>query len=163
MSSHTPSVDVEELGSVEVDRRLRAFATERHSRDYVLGGLLCRGDELEVHRIFGYASMREYCDRVLGIGGRAVDDRIRAARAMRELPRLTSMMKSGQCSFSVAREVCRVATADTEAEWLEAVRDRAASEVARMVAGRERGERPSDPPPSGSGSGPVSSPACEWA
>ena len=58
MSNQAPLHDADQLGPHEVDRFLRAFAIERNRRSYTLGELLRRGDDLEIHRLFGYASMQ---------------------------------------------------------------------------------------------------------
>jgi hypothetical protein len=45
----------------------------------------------------------------------------------------------------VVRELTRVATAETEAAWLEAAHGRTAREVERLVSGRAKGDGPMDP------------------
>jgi hypothetical protein len=52
-------------------------------------------------------------------------------------------------SWSAVRELARVATAETELEWLAAARGRSVHEVERLVSGRRRGARPGDEPDSG--------------
>ena len=44
------------------------------------------------------------------------------------------------------RELSRIATADTEGEWLTAARGKNLRQIEAMVSGRKRGDRPCDPP-----------------
>jgi hypothetical protein len=49
-------------------------------------------------------------------------------------------------SWSVVREVTRVAAPKTELDWLNAARGRSAREVEQLVSGRRPGDSPGDPP-----------------
>jgi hypothetical protein len=129
----------------QVDRVLRALGQERSAHDSRLGRWLLQGFRLGVHRLHGYGSFREYAERVFGFTGRATEERLRTAEALEDLPSLASAFEEGSVSFSVVRELTRVATADTEAAWLEAAHGRTAREVERMVSGRSKGDGPTDP------------------
>lgn len=98
-----------------------------------------------MEELHGYASMREYGEPVLGLGARAVEDRLRVARALRGLGRLSAEMARGTRSYSVARELCRVVVPETEAEWLAATVGMSCTEVRERVRGLESGDRPGDP------------------
>ncbi len=129
-----------------VDATLRRLSVERARNDHAICAWLVRADELQVERVFGYGSIREYAERVFGFGPRAVEDRLRVGRALRELPRLNAAFSSGELPrYTVVRELCRVATAETETEWIAAATGRTGTEVRQLVAAREPGERPSDP------------------
>jgi hypothetical protein len=47
--------------------------------------------------------------------------------------------------YTAVRELTRVATRDTEQEWIDACRGRSVHEVERAVSGHAKGSRPSDP------------------
>jgi hypothetical protein len=70
---------------------------------------------------------------------------LRVAKAIVDLPLIAEAMKQGDLSFSAGRELTRVATADTEGEWLEAANDKNLRQVEELVAGHDRGAKPSDP------------------
>ncbi len=53
--------------------------------------------------------------------------------------------RQGRLLYSVARELTRVATADTEGEWLRASQGKTFREVQRMVSGRTRCDGPTTP------------------
>ncbi|HJL20181.1 MAG TPA: hypothetical protein RMH99_31230, partial [Sandaracinaceae bacterium LLY-WYZ-13_1] len=127
------------------DRVLRQLGKARAKSDHELCLWLLSGFRLSVHDVHGYASFREYAERVFGFTGRATEERLRTAGALEHLPGLSAAFEAGEVLYSVVREVTRVAVSDTEADWLRAVEGKKAAEVARMVSGRERGDRPSDP------------------
>jgi hypothetical protein len=129
-----------------VDRVLRALGRERSSHNSKLGRWLLQGFRVGVHRLYGYGSFREYSERVFGFTGRSTEERVRTAEALEDLPLLAEAFEKGSLPFSVVREVTRIAVAETEQEWLEAAHGRTAREVERMVANRNKGDLPTDPP-----------------
>ena len=133
------------LTAVQVDAMLRSLARESHQREHTTMRWLLRADELQVERLFGFASLREYAERLLGLSGRGLEDRLRVARALERLPRLNDAFACGDLAYSVVREICRVATPETEADWIEHAEGKGAREVQCMVAARSVGDRPSDP------------------
>jgi hypothetical protein len=68
------------------------------------------------------------------------------ARELAELPQLEAALASGEIKFGVVRELTRVATPETVAEWLEKARGRRLREVEQMVAGRKKGDGPETRP-----------------
>jgi hypothetical protein len=142
----SPSVSRRSLPSPEhVDRTLRALGRERTAHEAQLGRWLLQGFRLGVHRLHGYGSFREYAQRVFDFTGRATEERIRTAEALEDLPLLSKAFEEGSVLYSVVREVTRIATPDTERDWLEATHGRTAREVERLVAGHTQGDRPTDP------------------
>ena len=55
---------------------------------------------------------------------------------------MTEACRQGRVLYAVTRELTRVATPDTEAEWLAASTGKTSREVQRMVSGLDRGDRP---------------------
>jgi hypothetical protein len=53
-------------------------------------------------------------------------------------------LQEGTLHASAVRELTRVATSETEADWIAAAAGRRVREIERLVAGRARGDRPSD-------------------
>ncbi|MCA9608249.1 MAG: HNH endonuclease [Myxococcales bacterium] len=133
------------LTAKDVDATLRRLARESSRHEHTVMQWLLRADELQVERLFGYASIREYGERVFGWTGRGVEDRLRVARALEHLPRLSEAFARGDLVYSVVRELCRIATPDTEEAWIREVEGKRAREVQRQVAARSVGDRPSDP------------------
>jgi hypothetical protein len=137
--------DVENDDARTVDRKLRDHARRRARDDYELGRLLRRGFIVSVHELGGFASFREYADRVFGFTGRQTEERLRVAEALERLPGLTVKLAQGELCFSVVRELTRVTTEESELAWIDAADGRTAREVERMVSGRSLGDLPDAP------------------
>jgi hypothetical protein len=82
----------------------------------------------------------------LGYAPRAALERLRVANAIVDLPQIAEALTTGELSFSGARELTRVATAQTEGEWLSAITDKNLREVEHLVSGHTPGDLPTDPP-----------------
>jgi hypothetical protein len=70
---------------------------------------------------------------------------MRVARALASLPETTAALARGERTYSAVRELTRVATAETETDWLAASKGLVVHQIERLVAGHEPGDRPEDP------------------
>ena len=148
-SPHTPSPPegapetVSDWGRVHARIVELGAARARHERE------LCRwllaAERLGVHARAGYASLREYADRLVGLTGRQTEERLRVGRALAELPRLDRALAAGKLCFSAVRELSRVATADTEQEWLDWAGGKWTRQIEQAVATRRPGDGPRAP------------------
>jgi hypothetical protein len=132
------------MGWREIDLALRRIARSEARLDEQKGRLLLAARDAAVHLRFGFATFREYVERVFGYGPREVRDRLRVAEELDGLPSTTEAFAAGHLPFSAVRELVRVATPATEGEWLDAVRGRTVREIESMVSGRKPGDRPGD-------------------
>jgi len=128
-----------------IDRELRALAKQRSALDAEELQLLTRAIRIEVWRQLGMASVHEYLEHVLGYSPRQATERIRVATALEDLPELADALATGELHFSAIRELSRVATRATEQAWIDAARGKNLRQVEQAVAGRTRGDLPSDP------------------
>src|SRR5690606_26215853 len=99
----------------------------------------------QVNRLLGIASFAEYSERVLGHTPRVTEERLRVARALQDLPELAHALENGSLCWTAVRELTRVATPETERQWLAAARGRKVREIERLVSGLPRGAEPGDP------------------
>jgi hypothetical protein len=106
---------------------------------------MLRAERCRVHSELGYGGFAEYIERLFGYDAQTTREKLRVAAALEELPALYRALSSGELSWSAVRELTRVATADTETEWLGAARGKTVRQVEKQVAGRRRGARPGDP------------------
>ena len=133
------------VGWREVDRTLRRLAREQGALDRELGAWLLIAERTRVHRELGYGSFFEYVERVLGWGPRWTEERLRVARELETLPKINAALAAGTVSYSVVRDLTRVAEQADEDEWLATVDGKTAREVRAIVAGRGKGSPPTDP------------------
>ncbi len=127
-----------------VHARLVELSAERAAAERELCRWLLAAERLGVHARAGYGSLREYAGRLIGLSGRQTEERLRVGRTLAELPRLDRALGSGKLCFSAARELSRVATADTEEEWIDWARGKPSRQIEVAVAARLPGDRPRD-------------------
>ncbi|HEY0989195.1 MAG TPA: hypothetical protein VGD80_19135 [Kofleriaceae bacterium] len=125
--------------------RLRGIARRRAELDAEEARCLREAHDLKLWRRLGYAHMNEYLERELGYAPQAGVERLRVALALAALPQIEACLGDGNLAYSAVRELTRVATADTEQDWLAKARGKNLREIEAMVSGRKRGDRPTDP------------------
>jgi hypothetical protein len=129
----------------KLHRALKRIVKARASLDAQEAEALREAERLRVWRFYGYGSLLEYMEMEMGYTPRAALERLRVAKAIVELPAIADALAQGDLSFSAGRELTRIATPETEAEWLEAAAEKNVEQVQGMVSGRKRGDRPTDP------------------
>jgi hypothetical protein len=131
---------------LEVHEELLKLATVRAGLDCEEAHWFLVAIRNAVHLRFGFGSFAEYVERLFGYGPRVTADKLRVAEALEELPATSGEFRQGNLSYSAVRELTRVATPDTEQDWLEAARGRTVREVEQLVSGHPRGSSPDDLP-----------------
>src|SRR5688500_6456150 len=116
------SIPVESEEWALAHEALSKLRLKRAGLDAEEGKWLLRAFRAATHTYFGHASFGEYIERLLGLNRRATEEKLRVAEALETLPELEHALCSGQLNWSVARELTRVATPDTENQWIAAVR-----------------------------------------
>ncbi len=129
-----------------IDRRLREYARHRSALDAAEAFDLVRAQQLRIYLCFGFLSLYEYMERVLGYGPHTARERMRVAHALSGLPETAAALAQGKLTFSGVRELTRVATADTETEWLAKAEGLVTNQIESLVANHRPGDRPDDPP-----------------
>src|SRR5512140_1698893 len=128
-----------------VDQRLREYARHRSALDAAEAFDLVRAEQLKIYVSFGHVSLYEYMEHVLGYKPHAARERMRVARALATLPETTAALARGSLTYSGARELTRVATPETETNWLTAAQGLVGNQIERLVANHRPGDRPEDP------------------
>jgi hypothetical protein len=122
------------------------LARSRAGLDWLEGHWLLRALQAGAYLQFGYASFAEYIERLFGYTPRWTHEKLRVAEALEELPETAQALRDGLTSWSAVRELTRVATRETEHEWLDAAKGRTVRQIEALVSGQRRGNRPSDRP-----------------
>ena len=128
----------------EAHEKLVALAAQRAGLDADEGRWLLEALRSGTHVRLGYGGFNEYVERLFGYSPRFTQERLRVAEALEELSELRGAVSSGALNWSVVRELTRVATPNTESEWLAAARGLTARDAERLVSGHKPGSRPSD-------------------
>src|SRR5512141_6648 len=126
------------LATFELVAEIRGLlATERQAERLVCRYLADLADRIQARQ---HAELSAYDDELdaarllFGLGARETRERVRVGRALRNLPEIERAFIGGELSYSRVREVTRVATADTEPNWLELSRQLDMRSLERRVA-----------------------------
>ncbi|HUS31457.1 MAG TPA: hypothetical protein VMZ53_23285, partial [Kofleriaceae bacterium] len=138
-TSHKPS-------TAQIDRALRDLAQQHAALEADEAHWLRLADQQKIWPKLGYVHALEYLEDVFGYAPRTAKDRIRVARELGDLPQLEDELRCGELSYSVVRELTRVATPETVERWIEQARGRRLRDVEQMVSGRKKGDDPDDKP-----------------
>ena len=103
--------------------------------------LLTEFDRKEGWAQHGMASCAHWLSWQCGIGPVAAREKVRTARALESLPKITEAFGEGRLSYSKVRALTRVATAATEATLLHIALNGTAEHVERTVRGFRRVQR----------------------
>jgi hypothetical protein len=128
--------------AAEVDHALHVLAARGRAHELELARWLLRAEALAVHRRFGFGSLAQYVERRLGLAPRELREKLRVARALAGLPLTAEALRTGAQSWSAVRELTRVVTTETEAEWLAYGRGRTVRQLERRVARHRPGDTP---------------------
>jgi hypothetical protein len=109
---------VPSLSAYAVDLVLRRHERQAAHARLLAAEYLLDLAERRLFRELGYSSVMHYGTHAVGLSPQAVWDRLRVARALRELPAVRDALRDGRLSWSKVREVIRVATPATEHEWV---------------------------------------------
>jgi HNH endonuclease len=126
-------------------RVLQRLARERAAADVEQGRWLLAALRSAAHLHLGFGSFHEYVERLFGYCARTTQERLRVAEALEQLPQIARSLAQGQLSWSAARELTRVAIADTEHDWLRATADKTVRQIEALIAGAAPGDLPSSP------------------
>ena len=83
----------------------------------------------------GFGSCAEWLAWRIGITRGTANEKVRAARALEDLPLISEAMARGELSFSKVRAITRAAVPENEAELLEFARAASAANLERLVRG----------------------------
>src|SRR5260221_1683284 len=129
-----------------IDRTLRGLAEQRAQIDAEEAKWLREADRVYIWREFGCASLLEYMERRLGYGPRAAQERLRVAFALDKLPVVAGTVAAAEMPVTAVRELTRVVTPETEAQWVDAAQDKSVQEIQQLVSGHKPGDLPTDTP-----------------
>jgi len=118
----------------ELHRQFQQAAAFANRNTYRLLVLIRQMDACAGYEAYGCSTLAHYLELVCGITRIAARERIRVAFALEELPAIARAFEAGELSYSKVRAVARVATAESDAEWLAAARTHTAEELETMAA-----------------------------
>ena len=130
------------VDSIEnLEEEIVVLAAHIHAATHRLLVLVAEFDRLRGWEAGGHRSCAHWLSFRTGIDLGAAREKVRAARALTELPETSASMSRGELSFSAVRALTRVATPDNEDDLLELARGCTTAQLERMVRSYRLGSR----------------------
>ncbi len=101
-----------------LDLALRQALAEHRSAEHRAAMLLVQMYQGRLFRQLGYISIHAYAHQVLDLPIRQSRSLLQLGRSLPELPSLDAAFAAGELGWTKARELLRVVTPDTEADWV---------------------------------------------
>ncbi|HEU4577116.1 MAG TPA: HNH endonuclease [Polyangiaceae bacterium] len=125
---------------------LSRLARERAAADALEGHWLLRAQRAQAHLHMGFGNFVSYAEQLFGYTPRSILEKLRVAEALEQLPASRAALEQGRLGWCALRELTRVAVRETEEAWLRAARGKTVRQLEHLVAGKRRGDAPSDRP-----------------
>lgn len=132
------------LSDAELESELTTWAGRVAAGEARLLALIAEFDRREAWAVPGLLSCAHWLSWRLGLGLTAAYERVRVARALRELPVTAAAMGGGQLSWTQVRAITRAATAQDEQTWVELARCSTGAQIERLARGVRRARRLDD-------------------
>ena len=98
-------------------------------------------DERRAWAVDGILSCVHWLSWRLGMGPNAAGERVRVARALRQLPAISAAFGEGRLSYSQVRAISRVATPADEQDYIGMARHATGNQLERLVRGVQRARK----------------------
>ena len=125
----------------EIEEEVVTLAAHIHAATRRLLSLIAEFDRRRGWELGGHRSCAHWLAFRTGMDMGAAREKVRAARALEDLPEIGAAMGRGELSFSKIRALTRVANAGNESDLLELARGATAHQLERMIRAFRRGTR----------------------
>jgi hypothetical protein len=129
--------------AAELHRQFLSHAVVANWNMHRLMVLIRQMESCEGYVEYGCPTLAHYLELVCGVSRIAARQRIRVARALGELPLIDREFKAGRLSYAKVRSLVRIATPETEREWVAKAKKLTAEDLERVVARARPGDAPS--------------------
>jgi len=125
----------------ELEEEIVLLSAHIHAATHRLLVLVAEFDRLRGWEPGGHRSCAHWLAFRTGFDLGSAREKVRAARALTELPLISASMSRGELSFSAVRALSRVATAENEEDLLPVARGCTTAQIERVVRGWKLGSR----------------------
>ena len=122
-----------ELPPDVLEQRIAELSAYIEAATYRLLYLVRQYDEREAWATGGFRTCAHLLSFRTGIDLGAARERVRVARALSELPRISIAFEKAEVSYSKVRAVTRIADRENEQDWLDVALAGTASQLEKMV------------------------------
>jgi hypothetical protein len=122
-----------QLDAAEVDRRLRRALHELQQAERNAVLWFAEVMKRKLFRDLGFSSIYHYATEALGFSRPRTAQFIRLCASLEDLPVLKESIAAGDVPWTKAREIAKVATAETEQAWVDLARQESRRKLERRV------------------------------
>jgi hypothetical protein len=141
----SPSDPEKEQARQSLEDQLIAFAGHMNAAEYRLISLLDEFDQAQGWQSDGILSFSHWLNWKLGMGAVIAREKVRVARALRDLPLTREAFRLGEISYTKVRAITRAGTTENEDFLLMIARHGTASHLETLVRKFKRAEVRSGP------------------
>ncbi|MCK9874793.1 DUF222 domain-containing protein [Frankia sp. Ag45/Mut15] len=141
--SPSPALDPEQAPLDDVAQALRRWSVRLAKASHIWLTAIAAFDRREGWNDLGVRSCAHWLALHCGLDLRTAREHLATAHALSRLPSLRAASAAGLLSYSKLRAVTRVATPDSEADWLDRALRNTASRLERLVS--RRSQQAADP------------------
>ncbi len=133
------------LAAREVDRRIALASRAGDVSARVLAFYLLDLAERRAYQELGFHSIEQYAETRYGMQPSTTREYLSVGRRLEELPSIDEAIRDGRLGWSKVRVIVRVATLETELDWIEFAVTHTVRQLETQARLHRAGERPSDP------------------
>jgi len=137
--------DLSTLSDDQVVDCVVAYTAHLNAAEYRLIRYVDELDRRKPRGICGVDSIPAWLGYYCGLDGNAAREKLRVARALRDLPKTRDCFAKGEISYSKVRAITRIATPESEPLLLGYAQNATASQMERVVRGFRQMEKVNDP------------------
>ena len=146
MEPATPELpDFDNMNDAELNAQLGLLCTHMYAAEYQFLRCVRAWENVASLHVYGVKSTAHWLNARCGIAMGAAREKVRVARALPDLPKISEYFARGQISYSKVRAISRVASAENEAFLLSVALRGTASHLERLTAAYRKLERIHDP------------------
>ena len=146
MEPATPELpDYDNMNDEELNAELGLICSHMYAIDYRFLRCVRAWENVASLHVYGVKSTAHWLNARCGIAMGAAREKVRVARALPDLPKVSEHFARGQISYSKVRAISRVATAENESYLLSVALRGTASHLERLTAAYRKLERLNDP------------------
>jgi hypothetical protein len=141
-SAHDETMTIDELEAL--GEEIATFAARIDVATHALITRLRTFDEHEGWGRLRFPTCAHWLSWRTGIGLNAAREKVRVARALGELPKVDALFGKGELSYSKVRAITRVATKETEQDFIDIAMNATASQTERLTQAYRRTRKDDD-------------------
>ncbi len=146
MEPATPELpDFNAMNDQELNAQLGLLCTHMYATDYQFLRCVRAWENVASLHVYGVKSTAHWLNARCGMAMGAAREKVRVARALPDLPKISEYFARGQISYSKVRAISRVATPENETFLLSVALRGTASHLERLTAAYRKLERLHDP------------------